>query len=171
MNKDVDEVNVMSQVLEKFNNKVSSPTEGMLNTAKEDILIAAGDLHDTSTEIFSWEKNGWFEVSPMNEQHVRASSFIYKDQVFVVGGNQSKTIETLDFSLLPLKWMKFPGELPYGCDNHQTVVYEERGIHIGGYNYEKHAWSDVISELQLTPPYTVKELCQMPETRGCHSWC
>ena len=158
----------MSQVLEEFNNKVSCPTEGMLNTAKEDILIAAGDLHDTSAEIFSWEKNGWFEVSPLNEQRVRASSFTYKDQLFVVGGNQSKTIETLDFSVLPLKWMKFPGELPYGCDNHQTVVYEERGIHIGGYNYEKHAWSNVISELQLTPPYIVKELCQMPETREHH---
>ena len=77
-------------------------------------------------------------------------------------------METLDFSVLPLKWMKFPGELPYGCDNHQTVVYEERGIHIGGYNYEKHAWSNVISELQLTPPYNVKELCQMPEPREHH---
>ena len=85
VNKDVDEVKLMmSQVLEKLNmlehlNKLPSPTEGMLNTPREDILIAAGDRHDTSTELFSWEKNGWFEVSPMNEKHVEASSFIYKD--------------------------------------------------------------------------------------------
>ena len=174
VNKDVDEVKVMmSQVLEKLNmlehlNKLPSATEGMLNTPREDILIAAGDLHDTSTELFSWEKNGWFEVSPMNEEHVAASSFIYKDQLFVVGGDDSKTIETLDLSVLPLKWMKFPGKLPYGCGGHQTVVYQERVIHIGGFIYDRYELSNVISELQLTPPYRVKELCQMPEPRQYH---
>ena len=174
VNKDVDEVKVMmSQVLEKLNmlehlNKLPSPTKGMLNTPREDILIAAGDLHDTSTELFSWEKNGWFEVSPMNEEHVEASSFIYKDQFFVVGGNESKTVETLDLSVLPLKWRKFPGKLPYGCCGHQTVVYQERVIHIGGYNYDEGEQSNLISKLQLTPPYNVKELCQIPEPRECH---
>ena len=174
VNKDVDVVKVMmSQVLEKLNmlehlNKLPSPTEGMLNTPREDILIAGGDDDETGTEIFSWEKNGWFEVSPMNEEHVGASSFIYKDQLFVVGGNQSKTIETLDLSVLPLKWMKFPGNLPYACDGHQTVVYQERVIHIGGFDYNKRELSNVISELQLTSPYRVKELCQMPEPTECH---
>ena len=174
VNKDVDEVKVMmSQVLEKLNmlehlNKVSSPTEGMLDTPREDILIAAGGFYDTSTELFSWEKNGWFEVSPTNEDHIGASSFIYKDQLFVVGGFDSKTIETLDLSVLPLKWMKFPGKLPYGGSSHQTVVYQERVIHIGGYNYKKIKRSNVISELQLTSPYNVKELCQIPEPREYH---
>ena len=97
VNKDVDEVKVMmSQVLEKLNmlehlNKLPSPTEGMLNTPKEDILIAGGKDDKTGTEIFSWEKNGWFEVSPMNEEHFDASSFIYKGQLFVVGGYDTKT--------------------------------------------------------------------------------
>ena len=173
VNKDVDKVKVMmSQVLEKLNmlehlNKLPSPTEGMLNTSREDILIAGGYGDKSGTEIFSWEKNGWFKVSPMNEEHVEASSFIYKDQLFAVGGNDSKDIETLDLSVLPLKWMKFPGKLPYGCDGHQTVVYQKRVIHIGGYNFEKHEWSNVISELQLTSP-NVKELCPMPEPRHCH---
>ena len=174
VNKDVDEVKVMmSQVLEKLNmlehlNKLVSPTEGMLNTPREDILIAGGYCDETSTEIFSWEKNGWFEVSPMNEEHVQASSFIYKDQLFVVGGTHCKTIETLELNVLPLKWRKFPGRLPYDCDDHQTVVYQERVIHIGGFNYDEGEWSNVISELQLTSPYNVKELCQMPEPRDCH---
>ena len=174
VNKDVDEVKVMmSQVLEKLNmlehlNKLPSPTEGMLDTPREDILIAAGGFYDTSTELFSWEKNGWFEVSPTNEDHIAASSFIYKDQLFVVGGFRSKTVETLDLSVLPLKWMKFPGELPYGCSSHQTVVYQERVIHIGGYNYDEGEQSNVISELQPTPPYTVKELCLMPKPREFH---
>ena len=174
VNKDVDEVKVMmSQVLEKLNmlehlNKLPSPTEDMLNISREDILIAGGYSDKIGTQIFSWEKNGWFEVSPTNEDHIGASSFIYKDQLFVAGGFQSKTIETLDFSVLPLKWMKFPGKIPYGCSSHQTVVYQERVIHIGGYNYEKYERSNVISELQLTPPYNVKELCQMPEPREYH---
>ena len=174
VNKDVDEVKVMmSQVLEKLNmlehlNKLPSPTEGMLNTPREDILIAGGDDDETGTEIFSWEKNGWFEVSPMNEEHAEASSFIHKDRLFVVGGAHSKTIETLDPSALPLKWIKFPEKLPYACGIHQTIVHQERVIHIGGYNYDKRERSNVISELQLTSPYNVKELCRMPEPRGCH---
>ena len=176
VNKDVDEVKVMmSQMLEKLNmlehlNKLPSPTEEMLNVPREDILIAGGNGRKTlkSTEIFSWEKNGWFEVSPMNEKHYFASSFIYKDQLFVVGGIFSKTIETLDLTVLPLKWRKFPGKLPYACEGHQTVVYQERVIHIGGYNYDKLEKSNVITGLQLTPPCNVKELCRMPEPRKCH---
>jgi hypothetical protein len=178
VNKDVDEVKVMMiQMLEKLNilellNKLPSPTEGMLNTPREDILIAGGSGGFSSdpvksTEIYSWEKNGWFEVSPMNDNHCEASSFIYKDQFFVVGG-RSKAIETLNLDKLPLKWTKFLGELPYKCDDHQTVVYQQQSvIHIGGIIYGK-GWSDVISELQLTLPCIMKELCHMPEPRGYH---
>ena len=178
VNKDVDEVKVMmSQMLEKLNmlkllSKLPSPTEGMFNTPREDILIAGGRASYnkplTSTAIYSWEKNGWFEVSPMNEEHTRASSFIYNDQLFVVGGAGNKTMETMDLNELHLKWMKFPGELPYVGDDHKTVVYQQRVIHVGGYNYDKIRQSNMISELQLTSPCTMKELCQMPEPRECH---
>jgi hypothetical protein len=163
-------------MLEKLNmlellNKLPSPTEGMLNTPREDILIASGyggpsSRCGKSTEIYSWAKNGWFEVSPMHDDHRAASSFIYKDQFFVVGGN-SKAIETLNLDELPLKWTKFLGELPYKCDAHQTVVHQQSVIHIGGYNYVK-GLSNVISELQLTSPCIMKELCQMPQPRACH---
>ena len=179
VDKDVNEVKVMmTQMLEKFNmlellNKLPSPAEGMLNTPREDILIAGGygeyeSDSGKNTEIYSWEKNGWFEVSPMNEDRGGASSFIYENQLFVVGGSGSKTIETLDLNELPLKWTKFRGELPYECDDHQTVVYQQSVIHIGGYNYGKGGWSNVISELQLTPNCIMKELCQMPEPREYH---
>ena len=177
VNQYVDEVKVMmSQVLEKLNmlehlNKLPSPTERMLNTPREDILIAGGEGDRTGTEIFSWEKTGWFEVSAMNEEHVEASSFIYKDQLFVAGGFHSKTIETLDLNVLPLRWRKFPRELPFTCDDHQTVVCQDTVIHIGGYNYERHEQSNMIGELQLASPSScfMKELCQMPERRHSHS--
>jgi hypothetical protein len=177
VNKDVDEVKVMMiQMLEKLNmleplNKLPSPTEGMLNTPREDILIAGGhggrsSRSGKSTEIYSWEKNGWFGVSPMNDDHNRGSSFIYKDQFFVVGGH-SKAIETLNLDELPLKWTKFLGELPYKCESHQTVVYRQSVIYIGGYNYGRGC-SNVISELHLTSPFIMKELCHMPQPRTCH---
>ena len=107
VNKDVDEVKVMmTQLLEKLNtieqhNKVLSPTAEILNTLREDIFVAGGFTDASkSTEIFSWEKNGWFTVSDMNEQYWCASSFIYNNQLFVVGGFYSKTIETLDLKEL-----------------------------------------------------------------------
>jgi E3 ubiquitin-protein ligase NRDP1 len=174
VNKDVDEVKVMmSQMLEKFNmlellSKLPSPTEGMFNTSREDILIAGGWVASNSAEILSWEKNGWHEISQMNEKHVGASSFIYNDQLFVVGGPNTKTIETLDLNELPLKWMEFSDELPYESYYHQTVVCQQRVIHIGGYNDDEDKESNVISELQLTSPCTLKELCQMPQPRSCH---
>ena len=177
VNKDVDDVKVMMmQMLEKFNmlelmNKLPSPTLGMLNTPREDILIAGGGEFwreaSKSTEIYSWEKNGWFEVSQINEEHNGASSFIYNDQVFVVGGARCKAVETLELNELPLKWVKYPGELPFDLYDHQTVVYQQRIIHIGGYNHYVDS-SDVISELQLTSPVTMKKLCQMPEPRDSH---
>ena len=177
VNKDVDEVKVMmSQVLEKLNmlehlNKLPSPTEGMLNIPREDILIAGGYHDKTGTEIFSWEKNGWFEVSSMNEDYAGASSFIYKDQIFVAGGRSTKAIESFNLSVLPLKWRKFSRELPFKCDDFQTVVCQQTVIHIGGFNWTKNQKSNMISELQLTSPSScfMKELCQMPEPRDCHS--
>ena len=176
VNKDVDEVKVMMiQVLEKLSmlekfNKVSSPTTGILSTPREDILVA-GSFHlgiAKSTEIYSWKTNCWFILSEMNEEHRNASSFIYNDQLFVVGGMLSKTIETLDLNALPLKWMKCLGELPYSCYDHQTVVYKQRIIHIGGYDVHQERRSDMITQLQLTTPSGMKKLCQMPESRKCH---
>ena len=179
MNKDVAEVKSMiSQILEKLNtleersNPPTSPVAEMMMMPKPDILVAGGYCISyktgKSTEIFSWEKNGWFEVSPMNDEHIGASSFIYKDQLFIVGGDGSKKLESLNLTELPLQWIKFPGALPYKCDDHQTVVYQQRIINIGGYISNKGRRSNVISELQLTSPCVMKELCQMPEPRDCH---
>ena len=171
LNKDVDEVKLMmSQMLEKMNmfemiNKLTSPTVGIMNTPREDILIAGP--HNT-VEIFSWEKNGWYEVATMNERHDGASSFILNDQLFIVGGYHSKTIETLNFNESPLKWMKFPGELLHKSRFHQTVLYQQRVVHIGGYNNKTREVSNMISELQLTSPRIMKKLCEMPEPRCLH---
>ena len=103
----------------------------------------------------------------MSEDHYSASSFICNDQLFVLGGN-TKTIETLDLNTLPLNWMKFREEIPYKIDESQIIVYKQRVIHIGGYNCDERKHWDVISEVQLASPLTMKQLCRMPEPRGCH---
>ena len=172
VNADVGEFKVMmSQMLQKLDglelvNKLPSSTVGWVSTSKEDILIAGGGCIK-SAEVFSWDKNGWFEISEMSEYHYSGSSFIYNDQLFVLGGNR-KTTETLDLNTLPLKWMKFRDEIPYKIGNSQIIVYKQRVIHIGGYNYEHKHW-DVISEVQLTSPLTMKHLCRMPEPRRSHT--
>ena len=171
----MDEVKVMMiQVLEKLNtieqhNKVSSSTAGILDTPREDISVA-GEFGDASksTEIYSWGMNGWVTVSDMNEQYLCASSVVYNNQLFVVGGFYSKTLETLDLRELPLKWMKYDGKLPYSCYVHQNVVYQQRIIHIGGCYGDQGEWSNMISELQLTSRCTMKKLCQIPEPRISH---
>ena len=43
--------------------------------------------------------------------------------------------------------MSFTEKLPYGCD-HQTIVYQLRVFHVGGYNNDKRERSNVISEFQ-----------------------
>ena len=104
----------------------------------------------------------------MNEEHRAASSSIHEDQLLVVGGWNSKTIEILNLNELPLKWKKCATDLPYHGGYHQTVVHQQRVIHIGGYNDNIGRKSDVISELQLTSPSIMKELCRMSESRECH---
>jgi hypothetical protein len=57
--------------------------------------------------------------------------------------------------------------LAYKCYGHQTVVYQQSVIHIGGFQSGK-GLSNVISELQLTLPCIMKELCRMPQPRAYH---
>ena len=174
VNRDVNEMNEkMNQMLKMFQvlNKPTSPTEGMLYAPREDILISGGygwSEAGISTEIFSWEKNAWYEVSSMNEDRVGASSFIHESQLFVVGGWRNNTLEALDLNESPLTWARCIYELPYKCDDHQTVVCREQVFHIGGYNGNENQRSNAISELQLTSPSILKVLCQMPEPRASH---
>ena len=172
VNEGMDEMKVtMCCMLEKLNmldlpSKPPCPTEEVLCAPKEDILIAGGD---DSAEIFCWDTNTWYQIESMNEAHYAASSFTNDDKLFVVGGLDTKTIETLDGNALPLKWVKFPVKFPYESVGHKNVVYQHRVLHIGGYNYDERETSNVISVMQLAiPPYTMQQLCQMPKARDCH---
>ncbi|XP_046841951.1 gigaxonin-like [Xenia sp. Carnegie-2017] len=140
----------------------------VMNSVKGDILIAGG-YQIRSVEIFSWKEEKWFNIASMENEHSYASSFIYNDNLFVVGGNECTSIETLNFKQFPLTWRIFPAKLPYGFNGHQTVVSKQHIFLIGGYIVDKGP-SDLISEITITgtTSYVLKRLCHMPEPQDGH---
>ena len=84
------------------------------------------------------------------------------------GRRRTDTIEVLKIDEQPLKWTGSPAKLPFKCDTHKTAVYQNSLIHIGGYNATEGKYSDAISEVLLTPPYSKKLLCRLPQPRLYH---
>ncbi|XP_046864569.1 kelch-like protein 12 isoform X2 [Xenia sp. Carnegie-2017] len=168
---------MMFQMLEKMNineqhvQTLTSPTEMVMNSVKGDILVAGGALYGSSksVEIFSWKEEKWFNIASMENKHIEASSFIYNDNLLVVGGWGCKSMETLNIKQFPLTWKTFPTKFPYKCFCHQTVVYKQQILLIGGYINGKGT-SDLISEIKITgtTSHVLKELCHMPEPRLKH---
>ncbi|CAB4028077.1 kelch 40 [Paramuricea clavata] len=146
---------------------LSPSTQEILNTHREDILVASGACD--RAEIYSWQENAWYEVSEMNESHVGASSFVYNDRLYVVGGVFTETIEMLDLNELPLKWTEYPDGFPYEIGGNPTVVYQQRVITVGGFIDDEDKNCNAISELQLASPCTMKQLCPMPQPRIWHA--
>ncbi|XP_046841878.1 gigaxonin-like [Xenia sp. Carnegie-2017] len=138
-----------------------------MSVVRKDVLVAGGYPRGRSknVEIFLWKEEKWFESAKMKIGHWAASSFVYNDNLFVVGGCDFNSTEILNLNRHPLTWQTFPEELPFKIFSHKTVVYKEQVLYIGGYNEDKQKTSDMISELQITgTPFPVlKELCHMPE--------
>ena len=158
---------MMGEVLHKLNN---IPLH--VNPTKEDIIIAGGwrvHARTSSVEKFSWEKKAWAQLPPMKECRQGPSSFVCKNRFFVAGGYTSSgctdTMEVLKIDEQSLKWTESPAKLPFKCNVHKTVVYQNSLIHIGGYNTTERKCSDAISEVLLTPPYPKRLLCRMPQPR------
>ncbi|XP_046843420.1 uncharacterized protein LOC124437498 [Xenia sp. Carnegie-2017] len=150
---------------EHFAPILTLPVELVMDLLRSDILVA--DVY--IVEIFSCKEKKWFRMASMENGHRSASSFIYNDNLFVVGGGGSKSMETLNIKQFPLTWRKFPSELPCRCWDHQTVVCKQKILFIGGYIAGKGP-SDLICEINITgtTSYVLKELCHMPEPRWCH---
>ncbi|XP_046842517.1 uncharacterized protein LOC124436599 isoform X1 [Xenia sp. Carnegie-2017] len=146
---------------------LTSPVKLVMDLLRSDILVTGGETK--SVEIFSWKEKKWFETVSMENIHSFASSFIYNVNLFVVGGDIGKSIETLNIKQLPLTWKTFPAEFPYKCKGHQTIVYKKQIFLIGGLIVGKRK-SDLISEIQITDTtsHVLKELCHMPEPRSRH---
>ncbi|XP_046856528.1 kelch-like protein 12 [Xenia sp. Carnegie-2017] len=152
---------------EHFTPILTSPVELVMDVLRNGIFVAGGNRK--SVEIFSWKEKKWFKIASMEDYHLSTSSFIYNDNLFIVGGYGCKSLQTLNIKQLPLTWRKFPTEFPYECRDHQTVVYKQQIILIGG-DIAGKGRSDLISEIKITgtTSYVLKELCHMPELRCGH---
>ncbi len=84
----------------------------------------------------------------------------------------AKSMEKLSLNAVhvdqSIPWENVPAKLPRKLAGHCSVVYNGRLIMIGGYDANKGACSDSITEISLVPPYTSKLLATMPQTRCRH---
>jgi hypothetical protein len=141
------------------------------------VLIAGGSNERDSVEMFSLLNVTWTPLKPMKEGRQGASSVVYNNQVFVMGGlgqsgGRIKSIEKLSLNAVhvdqSITWENVLAELPAPSNGHCSVVYNGRLIVIGGYDGSKRAFSDSITEISLVPPYTSKLLATMPQARYLH---
>ena len=140
-------------------------------TKREDIVIAVGYNNisnvSSSVETFSWEKRGWTLLPQMKQSRARAASVVHESRIIVVGGQAdlrpTDNMETMRFDEEPLHWVQFPAKLPGKYSGHNTVVYQNSLIVIGGYGgVTSGETSNAIHEVLLIPPYSTKLLCRMP---------
>ena len=65
-------------------------------------------------------------------------------------------------------WREFPAKLPVSLCQHQTVLYNDKLIMIGGMDEEDECVNSLY-EVQLVPPYKTKLLGRMTQGRAWHS--
>ena len=121
-----------------------------------------------SVEMFNLATGTWTQLQPMEEQREGASSVIYNNQLFIIGG-WSEFIEILPLDTAHdeqvTSWESFPVELSAWLGGHCCVVYDQEVLVVGGYDVEEVDYSDKITKISLVPPYTVELLASMPQTR------
>jgi hypothetical protein len=135
------------------------------------VVVAGGVNHPrglNSVEMFSLSTGTWTLLQPMKECREGASSVVYNNQLFVIGG-YVKSMEKLSLNAVhvdqSIPWENVPAVLPGKLAGHCSVVYNGRLVVFGGYH---GAFSDSITEISLVPPYTIKPLATMPQTRYRH---
>ena len=143
-------------------------------TEREEKVIVAGGYGDkgklNSVEMFSLATGTWTQLQPMRECRCGASSVVWNNELFVIGGEVS-SMEKLSLNDVQAKqavpWehvRELPGRLSWHC----SVVYNGRLLMIGGFEGDKATYIDSITEIALVPPYASKRLASMPQNRFYH---
>ena len=143
---------------------------------KHDFIVLGGRRQDgqslKSVEKFIFRVGRWIELPPMNTPRSFASSVLVGNQIVVSGGDTGDTItdsiETLNLNGTPLQWITSNAKLRAPLSAHQTVAYQGKLIVIGGYDHSREVISRMISEVLLTPPYSTRMLCFLPQPRAWH---
>ena len=142
---------------------------------REPMVIVAGGWGPggkvNSVEMFNLATRTWTQLQPMRENRGGPSSFVYNNQVFVIGGCVS-SIEKLSLNAVQapqsIRWENVPAKLPGQLYGHGSVVYNGRLMVTGGHCIDKGVQSYSITEISLVPPYTSKQIATMPQRRYCH---
>ena len=79
---------------EKMKKGIAEATDEMVRDPN--VVVAGGDRNNSnSVEMFSLATGIWTQLQPMREQRTGASSVVYDNQLFVIGGRERKTMEKL----------------------------------------------------------------------------
>ena len=144
------------------------------------VVIAGGydgKQHLNSVEMFSLTNGTCTPLKEMNKRHCAASSVVYNNKIFVIGGyaggrNYLKSVEQLSLNAvqvdLSVPWENVPVELPAKLIGHSSVVYNGRLVVIGGYDGFIDSYFDSIVDIFLVRPYTSKLLATMSQKRCYH---
>jgi hypothetical protein len=150
-------------------------TRKVRNTASGDNenIIVAGGVRTDSVEMFNWRQRTWSPLQSLPKKRSAATSFVYNNHVTIAGGYCTGYVDDMiRMNINPnpdlsMHWSDCPVKLPATLAHHSSVLYNNHLIVTGGHN--GNAVSDCIHEVQLVPPYTVKTLSRMPESRRDHS--
>ena len=106
----------------------------------------------------------------MNECRSDASSVVHQNCFVVIGGitTNGATASIEKLSLDAVGTENVSAELPARLVGHCSVIYDRRLIVIGGYNADRAAYSDSITQISLVPPYTSQLLVTIPQRRCYH---
>ena len=150
-------------------------TRKVRNTASgdnENIIVAGGTVTE-SVEMFNWRQRTWSPLQSLSKKRHGGTSFVHNNHVTIAGGYCPGLVDDMiRMNINPnpdlsMHWSECPVKLPAKLVYHSSVLYNDHLIVTGGYN--GNAVSDCIHEVQLVPPYTVKTLSRMPESRRGHS--
>ena len=166
----------MKDVLVKMEDKREENARKVRNAPsgdRENIIVAGGAEND-SVEMFNWRQRIWSPLQSMPKRRYAATSFVYNNQIVIAGGycNGFGFVDDMirmnvDPQLdLSIHWSEFPVKLPSKVISHSSVLYDDKLMVTGG--CDRNATFDKIHEVQVVPPYTVKNLSRMPEPRHNH---
>jgi N-acetylneuraminic acid mutarotase len=167
MEKQLERISTQLQHGDGMNTKSKVIVAGGLNNEKKGKVLQ-------SVEMFDLSKQAWTLLQPMNKCRSTASAVVYNNQMIVSGGydkedgvfNSLEALENVD-EVSPLStWEDIPAELPHNLYCHQSAVFNDNLIVVGGKNDDLDF--DNISEVSLVPPYTSKVLASMPQETAGH---
>ena len=164
----------LNEIMKQLERMIQQTSDGGINRDLKVVITGGesgkGDLN--SVEMFSLRTGTWTPLQSMREEREGPSSAVYNNQLFVIGGWKSKSVEKLSLKAVQgdqsIPWENVPVELPEKLVGYQSVVHNAQLIVVGGYGRDRDVYSNSITEIPLVPPYTSKLLATMPQRRCYH---